>query len=892
MTERRADDELDEFRRRLLETHSGDEGLRDILDGLPDFVCCYLPDTTITFLNAAYARRLGGKTEDLIGRKFLDFLSTDEASRVECYLDSFSPRNPVQNFRGEIEIADGVIREFEWVAHAEYDEHGTIAGFRATGRDMTRQRQAEEGLRQSEERFRQLAENIQEVFWLTDPRDQTVIYVSPGYENLWGRSREELYKNNRAFVDAVHPEDRDRVLAAVAEHEEKGFDEEYRIVRPDGSIRWIWDRGFLVRDADGNVQRVAGIAQDITERTLSEAALRESEARFRAQFKNMPIPTYCWRQTDDDFVLIDHNDAAMTFTAGRIGDYMGVRASDFFVRQPEQVEWMREAFTGNKPITHEIDYTMQTTGEQKFLAVTMVRVPPDLLMVHTADITERRRTEQALHLTQFAVDRAADSIFWIDSEGGFRFVNDTACRNLGYSREELLSMKVMDIIAGDGAARWRETWSMIKEKGARTHESAHRTKDGRVYEVEVSANHVRFGGEEFSCSFARDITERKQQEERLRQVQKMDAVGQLTGGVAHEFNNLLAVIMGNLDFLAAELDPGSKQARHAKHALDAAERGAALTQRLLSFSRQQPLNPESVDLNALVERMAELLRPALSATIEIENNLAPDLLPVQIDAAQLEAVVLTLAVNAQDAMPDGGTLTMETSNIVIGEDAVPAETELTPGPYVWLTVRDTGHGMQPDVLARAVDPFFTTKEVGKGTGLGLSMAHGFVMQSGGHFEIESAVGRGTVLRMLLPRAHVAPAAGEREERQAAEHRGRGETILVVEDDHGVREMVVELISSLGYETVEASDGESALGILRSTPGIDLLFTDVVLPCGMSGVEVAARARRWRPDLKVLFTTGYNKSVAGGAGPGAGAEVIDKPYRKAALARKIAGALRA
>jgi PAS domain S-box-containing protein len=380
----------------------------------------------------------------------------------------------------------------------------------------------------------------------------------------------------------------------------------------------------------------------------------------------------------------------------------------------------------------------------------------------------------------------------------------------------------------------------------------------------------------------------RQQEESLRQAQKMEAVGQLTGGVAHDFNNLLQVIIGNLDVLQRTLpNEASRQRRAVNQAMKGARRAAALTQRLLAFSRRQPLDPKPVNLNVLVASMSDLIQRSIGETIAVETVQSAGLWQVEADANELESVILNLALNARDAMPQGGKLTIETSNAHIDETYAATYAEVTPGQYVCVSISDTGSGMDAETLARAFEPFFTTKAVGKGTGLGLSQAYGFVKQSGGHVKIYSELGQGTTVKIYLPRL-LAEAELVDDEAETPAPEGDGdETILVIEDDDDVRTYSVEILRELGYRVVEAHDGPSALRLLERQARVDLLFSDVVLPGGMTGAEVARQARELRPDLKVLFTTGYARNAIIHHGRlDKGVKLITKPFGSSELAAKV------
>ena len=397
----------------------------------------------------------------------------------------------------------------------------------------------------------------------------------------------------------------------------------------------------------------------------------------------------------------------------------------------------------------------------------------------------------------------------------------------------------------------------------------------------------RFTAKSAALVIVRDITRRKHTEAQLRQAQKMQAIGQLTGGIAHDFNNLLAVILGNLELLNEELITQPELHNLAQQALRAVDRGAKLTQRLLAFSRRQPLLAQPTDLNKLVLGMLELMRRTLGANIRIETALADDLEQTLVDPAQFENALLNLVINARDAMPQGGQLTLTTANVLIEEGEAATQAEVRPGPYVMLAVSDTGVGMTAESLERAFEPFFTTKETGKGSGLGLSMVYGLVKQSDGHITIHSEAGRGVTVRLYLPRI-AQPARAPTEPPTAdISSRGRGEMILVVEDDDDVRQFAVSALRGLGYTPLPVADAATALHVLETTPNIALLFTDIVMPGEMDGVRLAAEAQRRYPGLRVLLTSGYTEHAPLGNGELTEAvEVLAKPYRKADLGGKL------
>jgi signal transduction histidine kinase/CheY-like chemotaxis protein len=424
-------------------------------------------------------------------------------------------------------------------------------------------------------------------------------------------------------------------------------------------------------------------------------------------------------------------------------------------------------------------------------------------------------------------------------------------------------------------------------------ENRYRHKDGDYRWISWTAG----SGDGLIIAVGRDVTEEReraavlaQTEEKLRQSQKMEAVGQLTGGLAHDFNNLLTGVTGSLELMQTRIAQGRIKDidRYINAAQGAAKRAAALTHRLLSFSRRQTLDPKPTDINRLVHGMEELVRRTVGPAIAVEPMVAAGgLWTTLVDPGQLENALLNLCINARDAMPDGGKITIETANRWLDQRAA-SERDLSPGQYVSMCVSDTGTGMSSEVIAKAFDPFFTTKPIGQGTGLGLSMIYGFAKQSGGHVRIYSEVGAGTMVCIYLPRhLGAAESAGEMPELADAPRAEQGETVLVVDDEPTVRMLVTEVLEDLGYTAIEAADGAGGLKLLQSDVRIDLLVTDVGLPGGLNGRQVADAARVSRPDLKVLFITGYAENAVlshGHLDPGM--HVLTKPFAMEALANRI------
>jgi PAS domain S-box-containing protein len=509
------------------------------------------------------------------------------------------------------------------------------------------------------------------------------------------------------------------------------------------------------------------------------------------------------------------------------------------------------------------------------------------------DITESKRTERAL--SQEVEERrrifetSQDLILVTDTKGTFVQVSPSSMTILGYRPDEMIGHSAVEFIYPDDLESTRhEMRSARRGQHMRNFETRYVHKDGQA----VTLTWMGAWSEPVRRHFfvGRDLTEKHAAEAQIRQAQKMDAVGQLTGGVAHDFNNILTVITGTIGILSEAVADSPQLSAIAKMIDEAAERGASLTKHLLAFARKQPLQPREVDVNGLILETAKLLHPTLGEQIEIRPLLAADAWTALVDPNQLTTAILNLSLNARDAMPAGGKLTLETNNIYLDEGYASMHSEVTVGNYVLIAVSDTGTGIPAANLERVFDPFFTTKEVGKGTGLGLSMVFGFVKQSNGHIKIYSEEGHGTTVKIYLPRATGLDQT-DAEVQASSRVEGGNEIVLVVEDDALVRRYVITQIESLGYTTMEASNATEALNVIDNGDPIDLLFTDVIMPGPLNGRQLVEAALKRRPSLKTLYTSGYTENAIVHHGRlDSGVLLLAKPYRKSDLAKMMRMAL--
>jgi len=512
----------------------------------------------------------------------------------------------------------------------------------------------------------------------------------------------------------------------------------------------------------------------------------------------------------------------------------------------------------------------------------------------TASVQAERRVRAQMEQAEALLQAAPDPVVIADREGRIVIVNARAETTFGYRRGEMVGRKVEMLlpdwhrVIGEARSKPYLGRPALLEMGAGGDIVARRS-DGQEFAVDISLSPIAMPQGTLMISTIRDISERRRTEDQLRQAQKMEAIGNLTGGMAHDFNNLLSVITLNLEMALDMAPAGDSSDRMIEAALQAAWKGADLTRRLLDFARSKPQHPVRVDINEAITNIIRLLHRLIGEDIEIMLDLAPDTWPVAVDPAQLESSLANLATNARDAMPKGGQLVFATANRVLTADDPGLPSGLAPGDYALVEVRDTGSGMAPEVMQRIFEPFFTTKQKGKGTGLGLAMVFGFARQSGGHVGAESRPGGGTIFRILLPRT-IGTEKPREPVRLRTVVRGAGETVLVVEDNIALQRIVVRQLSQLGYRVLEADRAATALEVLAQET-VAILFTDVVMPGGLDGIELARMALERSPGLKIVLTSGFSSDRIDASGlPDDGWQMLTKPYRTADLAQAVRAAL--
>ena len=706
----------------------------------------------------------------------------------------------------------------------------------------------------------------------------------------YGYSEEEFLAMT---ISDIRPPDENTRLAGVRSTGPSGHREfgSWRHVRKDGTIINV-----EISSDDIVFRGVAArlvLAQDVTERVRTEAALRLSHERF----------DYVTRATAD--AVWDRNiaDNSIWWNDG-LQRLFGIPSEEV----GGSIEWARERIhpDDREQVARTIGEAIRSGAEQWSCEYRFRRYDGTYAFVYDrgfvlreaagravrvvgaiTDLSDRKQREDRLREQATLLDRARDAIMVRGLDRRIRYWNRAAETIYGIPREQAIGKRVEDIVAHDDPVAFEAADAEVFEKGEWSGRLQQTAAGGKTVTVDGHWTLLRDenGNPAGILKIHTNVSERVDLERRLAQSQKLEAIGQLTGGIAHDFNNLLTVIVGNADTLSEELQQQPDVLPLVDMIRTAGERGAELTRHLLAFARRQALEPRTVHPDELVDGMRNLLRRTLGENVELAVNHAADVALVSVDPAQFESALLNLCINARDAMPGGGKLMIETENVVLDENYAGQRVDVVPGDYVRISISDTGTGMSAEDAARAFEPFFTTKARGKGTGLGLSMVYGFVKQSGGHVAIYSELGHGTVVTLYLRRARGQDEPVARVE--PGDVAGHGERILLVEDDDLVRKHAVQLLESLGYGVVVASNGPEALEVLRSGVPCDLLFTDVIMPGGMTGPRLAEAAHALRPGLPVLYTSGYTENAIvhhGRVDPGV--NLLHKPYRKPELAAKL------
>jgi PAS domain S-box-containing protein len=736
--------------------------------------------------------------------------------------------------------------------------------------------------------------------WKLDLATQRLTWSGTTYE-IYGVGPRAFGHTYEDYVRLVHPDDRAAMGANYAAFVASGgtvLEFEHRIVRPDGSIRHLRGIGEKTSGPDGR-EKLTGVVQDVTTQREAEARVRETDMLRRIAGRVARLGA--WRVVLNQQQLTWSAETAAIHVVPEGTRPTAEEAIDYYA--PEYRDRIRRAYhacaTEGRPfdevaqiITARGDRIwVRAIGEPEYDAGGEIHAVRGAFQDVSEIVGARQRAAELSGRLRETLENISDGFLTLDRQWNIQFLNSKAEQLVHLSGDELIGRNLWQVFPEAIATPFQAQYERAMRDGTTVRFTEYYAPLKTWFSVNC------YPTADGLAIFFTDVSERHELEERLRQALKLEAVGQLTGGVAHDFNNLLTVIMGNAELLAARIGDQPALRELVDSVMAAAESGAALIGRLLAFARRQPLKPHAVDIGGRAARMDALLQRTLGEQIEIRIGTAAEtarrggLWIAEVDPTQLENALLNLAINARDAMPQGGRLSIETSNTVLDDADADASEDLATGEYVRVAVSDTGTGMTPEVAARAFDPFYTTKPDRKGTGLGLSMVYGFVKQSGGHATIESTPGQGTTVCLYFPRAHGVERTRKTGRGLSANALTGQEHVLVVEDDEPVRQNLVTQLAGLGYRVTAVGDGPAALSVLERTADVELLFTDVVMPGGMNGRQLADAATARYPALKVLYTSGYSQNaVVHGGRVDPGVHLLSKPYRLNELATAVRSVL--
>ncbi len=870
-------------------------------DSLPIAVCVVASGDalgTIRYCNAAFAHLTGCSPEDL-DRKTLFSLHdpSGDGSVLQQLRTSLHQGKPFTTDWG-IRCSDESERSVRISFGPRAKKSADVV---VTLQEISEHKRMRESLRASEARLEIATEASGLAMWDWNvARDE--VYYNDHWRSTLGIHPERLLAHTELADRLALPADQPKILEHFEQHYRghvSAFRAEYPLSVGDAEQRWVSAYARVVRrDAAGAPLRMIGVVRDISEQMATAHDAASVEQRWARAVHGTSDGLYDWN------LLTGH-----VWYATRFRDIVGYAEQDFpdTFQAFQNVLHAQDRATVMAKIRAHLEHqerldvrcrVMSRGGEilwcrlrghaERDAAGRPLRIAGAL-----SDISAQVEAEEALRHSQAFYGTILDSlplfIAYADRDRRLVYANRPFQEFFNVPLASSRGRVVNDVI---GDRRYGAIGPYVERAlsgSAIEGQGRFRDAQGRVLDLDAAfLPHRDESGEVQGCIVAaRDMTEKRQLEAELRQSQKMEAIGRLTGGIAHDFNNLLSVIVGNMQLLMRSLQQSPRLLRQSETALSAALRGADLTRRLLAFARQQVLEPRTLDLNALIGGMYELLRRTLTGDIDIRQQLDPDVWPTKADPGQLENAVLNLVINARDAMPNGGTITLATRNVCVTADRTPREDGLANGEYSVLEVTDTGSGMTAQTLKRVFEPFFTTKDVGKGSGLGLSMVYGFVKQSGGHIHITSAPNQGTSVHLYFPRTHARSEALPIASHADPELPRGEETVLVVEDNAEVRATTVDILTSLGYRVLQACNGHQALERFMEYPEIALVFSDVMLPGGLLGTQLVQKLSERRPGLKILMTSGFSESgIMDRQLLDGRIELLQKPYRLEDLARRI------
>ncbi len=861
---------------------------RNIIKSSLDMIITVDKNRHIVEFNPAAERTFGYKREEVLNKP-VDILYADPEHGRWVHNETSSK----SRFIGEILNVrkNGDVFPARLSASVLYNEKGELIGIMGVSRDISQEKKIQQALMEAEQKYHTVAEFAFDWEYWELPNGQ-MEFVSPSCERLTGYKPEDFIQNPKLIETIIHPDDRS-LWKKHKQNRKAGQTIEYRIFTKTGELRWIEHACQEVIDFEGNRLGIRASNRDITERKQFQAALEESEQKFRSLFENAPMGIGLYQ--DDKWVFLNP-------TALKI---LGYKDAEEIIGQPfietihpayrELAENRSQLLIARKIVTTELieEQWLNKRGDTVYvqcISQVLEYNGHPAVQVAFLDITHQKQIEEANRHLFAAVIQAAESIIITDLQGNIQYANPAFEKITGYRREELFG-KNLSLLAADGQ---QNTFSPDILSGPRvgkvwTGRLTSKRKDGTLYKEVMTISPIRDPQGQIInlVAVSRDITQEVELEEQLRQSQKLESIGRLVGGIAHDFNNMLTGIIGYAELAVRASNDVEKVQSLCETIIRKAEDASQLINQLLAFSRKQILHVKPLDLNEVAREAHQFLERLIREDIELILETADTSLWVEADATALQQILTNLYVNAQDAMPDGGTITLRLEKVEIDEAKCRSFPELTPGWFAQISVSDTGVGMDETVRRHIFEPFFTTKAAGKGTGLGLSMVYGLVHQHRGAIECHSQLGKGTTFRIYLPIAEKKVAECQKKlSKELVKGQGR---VLLIEDDLDVAEVLATILKRAGYDVIEAHDGQGGLQTIKKHhQDLDIVISDIYLP-GISGIEIFNRIRDLKPSPPFLFITGY--ATEDTIALKENAEFLQKPFSSSQLTRKIQDVLK-
>ncbi|MBU8870975.1 MAG: PAS domain S-box protein [Gemmatimonadales bacterium] len=882
---------------RTKDLHLSRKLYHSVVEDMPVLICRFLPGGEISYVNQAYGEYFAKTPEELIGRPFQSLIPENEREAVMLRISALTVQSPLQSHDHQSIAPDGKIRWHRWINRGLFDDRGNVVSYQSFGEDITERKQAEEAHRVSEEKFRALYDNAPLSYQSLDD-DGCFTDVNPAWLKTLGYARDEVI--GKSYADFLHPDWKPRFEKNFPEFKRRGYvhDVQFKIRHQDGHYLDISFEGCIGYLPDGSFRQTYCVFQDITESKKIEQEREEQLHITSERVKELG----CMYGVAEAISKLENLDQMFTDVVGLVP--LGMQFPEItccrirlgekeFNSQPfEDTEWRlsSDIVCRDEPHASIEAFLLEERPEQDFGP--FLKEERELIngvARALGEAVERYSTELARQLLALAIEQASESVVIADLEGKIQYANPAFERVTGYSVAEAIGQSSRILKSGEhDDAFYKGIWEKISRGEIWSGRITNKKKDGSFFTEESTISPVfdPSGSAVNYVAVKRDVTEEIKLEEQFRQAQKMESVGQLAGGVAHDFNNMLGVILGHAEIILNQMDPSHPLHEDLTGINVAAQRSAELTRQLLGFARKQTIAPRVLDLNEAVEGTQKMLKRLIGEDIDLAWRPKMDIWSVQADPSQIDQILTNLCINARDAIAGVGKITIETGNVTFDENYCDDHVGFVTGEFVQLVVSDNGSGMDKEILDKLFEPFYTTKKPGEGTGLGLATVYGIVKQNRGFINAYSEPGKGTSFKVYLPRVLAEPDLEAKEDPAASAARGN-ETVLLVEDEPAILNLTQRLLEGRGYSVLAASSPVEALNLADNHTGdIHLLLTDVIMP-EMSGKDLANNLRSFFPNLKNLFMSGYTANVIAHHGVlDEGVVFIQKPFTSNELAAKV------